>query len=222
MEGTYIALLPIKKNSERVPGKNFKLFHGKPLFRWILDTLIAVEQISQIIINTDAEQELRENGLPQHPKVILRDRKKDIQGDYISMNKVINDDLSATEGPHYIMTHATNPLISVETISKAIDGYEYGLEKGFDSLFSVNKFQSRFYKENGKPLNHDPENLMRTQDLDPLYEENSCLYIFSKTSFKQTDSRSGNNPYMFVTPRKESIDIDDASTWEIAEMLIND
>ena len=58
-----VALLPMKANSERVEGKNFKDFNGKPLFQWVLDTLLKIKEIDQVVINTDARDILSKNGL---------------------------------------------------------------------------------------------------------------------------------------------------------------
>ena len=92
MKNKIVALLPMKANSERVKGKNFRDFNGKPLFRWILDTLLAVEEIDQVIINTDARAILAENGLVDSERVKIRDRKPEICGDLVSMNLILADD----------------------------------------------------------------------------------------------------------------------------------
>ena len=84
----------MKANSERVRGKNFREFCGKPLFRWMLDTLLAVEEIDQVIINTDAREILAQNGLIDSDRVTIRDRKPEICGDFVSMNLVIGDDIA--------------------------------------------------------------------------------------------------------------------------------
>ena len=89
-----VALLPMKANSERVTGKNFRDFCGKPLFRWMLDTLIAVTRIEKVVINTDARSILADHGLVEGGKIIIRDRPVEICGDHVSMNKVIADDIS--------------------------------------------------------------------------------------------------------------------------------
>jgi len=114
------ALLPIKKNSERVRGKNFRDFGGRPLYRWILDTLLESRWVRQVVINTDAEDLLRENDLPQDPRVVLRTRRPEICGDLVSMNKVLADDIAAVPSEIYLMTHATNPLLTLATIEAAL------------------------------------------------------------------------------------------------------
>ena len=214
-----VAILPMKANSERVKGKNFREFAGKPLFKWILETLLSEESIDCVIINTDARHVLEANGLKESPRIRIRDRHPEICGDHISMNKIIEDDINAIDARTYIMTHTTNPLISRETVAEALKAYFQGLSEGFDSLFTVNKLQTRFYKSDGDPINHDPDILLRTQDLEPWFEENSNLYIFSRESFKKTAARIGKKPVLFETPPLESQDIDNKVNWRTAEIL---
>lgn len=222
MKNTFkmVALLPMKFHSERVPGKNFKNLQNKPLFKWILDSLLSVDRIEKVIINTDAVEELKKYGINDDPRIVIRERPEEIRGDFVSMNEVIHDDIENIESANYLMTHTTNPLISSQTINQAIDEYYNSLDNGYDSLFTVNRFQSRFYYENINPVNHDPNDLIRTQDLKPLYEENSCLYLFNKNSFIQNGARIGKNPAIFATPILESVDIDDFESWELAEIFL--
>lgn len=212
-----VALLPMKAHSARVSGKNFRTFAGKPLFRWILDTLLAVEEIDQIVINTDARQKLADNGLSESERVLIRDRKPEICGDLVSMNLVLADDVANVPADLYLMTHTTNPLLSAQTIRHAIAALKAGREeRQADSLFTVNKFQTRFYRADGSAINHDPANLIPTQDLEPWYEENSNLYLFTRASFNRTQARIGQHPIMLESPRFESIDIDTSEDWDFA------
>ncbi|MDZ4847965.1 MAG: acylneuraminate cytidylyltransferase family protein [Pirellulaceae bacterium] len=215
-----VALLPMKAHSARVTGKNFRTFAGKPLFRWILDTLLATPEIELVVVNTDARAILAEHGLVDQERILIRDRKPEICGDFVSMNLVLADDIAAIDSQEYLMTHTTNPLLSTKSISHALSEYHQGVDAGTaDSLFTVNFFQTRFYRTDGSAVNHDPNNLIRTQDLEPWYEENSNLYIFNRQSFSATKARIGLKPKMFVTPRIESMDIDDQDGWDIAERL---
>ena len=220
IEGKKItALLPIKANSVRVRGKNFRNFCHKPLFRWILDTLLSVDIIDQIVINTDAREILIENGLNYSERIIIRDRKSVICGDHVSMNLVLEDDVINVPSDIYLMTHTTNPLLSHNTICKAILSFLEAQKEGFDSLFSVDKVQTRFYREDCTPVNHDPQNLIPTQELEPWYEENSNFYLFTKDSFIYTGARIGKKPNIFVTPKLESVDIDNPDDWDFAEAV---
>ena len=214
-----VALLPMKANSVRIKGKNFINFCGKPLFKWILDTLLSIEEIDQIVINTDARKKLSENNVFDTDKVLIRDRKESICGDQISMNLVLADDIENISADFYIMVHATSPLISAKTIKSCIDIFNN--DKNSDSLFTVNKFQTRFYREDTSPINHDPDNLIRTQDLEPWFEENSNLYIFSSESFYKTKARIGIKPIMYETPKRESIDIDNNEDLELAVIAMH-
>jgi len=217
---SFVALLPMKAHSARVTGKNFRNFAGKPLFRWILESLLDVAAIDLIVVNTDARQILESHGLVDSDRILIRDRRPEICGDFVSMNLVLQDDIEAISSDCYLMTHTTNPLVSPGTIHKAMQAYQSGLQTGeCDSLFSVNRFQTRFYREDVSPVNNDPNNLIRTQDLEPWYEENSNLYLFTGPSFASTRARIGKNPMMFETPRIESVDIDDHEGWDIAEGL---
>lgn len=212
-----IALLPMKANSERVKGKNFREFCGKPLFKWILDSLLEVTEIDQVIINTDAGHILAELGVVDSDRVSIRQRKDALCGDLVSMNLILADDIANTSSDIYLMTHTTNPLVSATTIRRVIKAYLEQRKNGsVDSLFTVNKIQTRFYRKDGSAVNHDPDNLIRTQDLEPWYEENSNIYLFTDESFKKTGARIGKSAMMYEVPQFESIDIDTPEDWDFA------
>ena len=215
-----VALLPMKANSDRVKGKNFRDFNGKPLFRWILETLLAVPEIDEVVINTDARAILADNGLVDGPRVRIRERKPEICGDFVSMNLVLADDVANVPADVYLMTHTTNPLLSLESVRGTLSMFEQVLADGSaDSVFTVNQFQTRFYRADASAINHDPDNLIRTQDLEPWFEENSNLYAFTAQSFASTKARIGKRPRMYVMGRTESVDIDDAESWQMAEAM---
>lgn len=217
MKKKIVALLPIKANSNRVKGKNFRDFCGKPLFRWILDSLLEVESIDQIIINTDATHLFDENNLPSSDRILIRQRKQEICGDDISMNLILSDDVANCAADIYLMTHTTNPLLTPDSIREAIKQFSVAQSEGHaDSLFTVNKVQSRFYRADCSPINHDPDNLIPTQNLEPWYEENSNLYIFTRDSFIKTNARIGKSPIMMQTKELESSDIDTPEDWDRA------
>ena len=214
-----IALLPMKKNSERIKNKNFRLFHNKPFFYWILQKLIFLDEVELIVINTDYKNIMNDFDILKNKKILIRERPKEICGHDISMNKIILNDISNIDSKYYLMTHSTNPFLKINTIKQSINIFNSLDKKKFDSLFSVNKFQTRFYFGDATPINHDPNNLIPTQDLQPFYEENSNIYIFNKDSFFKNNSRIGNKPYLFQTEKIESIDIDTESDWSFAESI---
>ena len=210
----------MKANSQRVRGKNFRHLGDKPLFRWILDTLLSLESVAEVVINTDARHILAENGLTEDARVRIRDRRAELCGDLVSMNRILADDIAAVKADAYLMTHTTNPMLSASTIRAAMARYSDGIATGAaDSLFSVTRVQTRFYRADGSPVNHDPDNLVQTQDLEPWFEENSNLYLFSRASFATTDARIGRKPILFEMEKTEAIDIDTPEDWQLAEAV---
>ena len=213
-----VALLPMKGHSERVANKNILPFAGKPLFHQVAQVLQDCDFVKSIIINTDSDFIAR-NASENFSKVHIVERPEAIRGDMVEMNTIIAHDLSVTEGQHYLQTHSTNPLLTKHTLDRAISEY-FALDAAYDSLFSVTKLQTRLYWESGEPVNHNPQELLRTQDLPPLYEENSNIYLFSKTSFAVAgNKRIGQRPKMFTMDSLEAIDIDDDETFRLAEAV---
>ncbi|MCW7497033.1 acylneuraminate cytidylyltransferase family protein [Leptospira levettii] len=219
-----IALLPMKGNSERVPKKNIRLMHGKPLFFYIADTLLESNHFDLLAINTDSEEisEIAKNKYGNWVKII--ERPASLVGDFVSMNLIINHDVEFLGKENdFFQTHSTNPLLTQETIIKAVNVYQQGVrEQNIDSLFSVNLIQTRLYDRNLRPINHDPKILTRTQDLDIIYEENSNFYIFSGKSFLENAHRIGKKSIAYVMSKNsvESIDIDENADWELAELVL--
>ncbi len=209
-------LVPMKAHSERVKNKNIRPFCGKPLYHHIIHTLDKTYAVDEIVINTDSDQIAAEApGLSR--KVRVHERPESIRGDFVSMNKVLAYDLEKLDVDIVMQTHSTNPLLRSETVAKALKAFVEDEEH--DSLFSVNAYQSRFYDHTGKAINHNPEELLRTQDLNPVYEENSCIYVFTRESFDKKQRRIGDTPLLFPTPWIESIDIDNEYTFRLAELL---
>lgn len=215
-----IALVPMRGRSERIPDKNIRDFGGKPLFYWILAMLQGCPCIESIYVDTDSEAIRERVGEHFGASIRIIDRPARLLGEHVSMNRIIEHDISVIEGGgHFLQTHSTNPLLKLSTVEDAARAYFSGLEDGHDSLFSVTRRQSRFYDAELKPINHDPARLERTQDLSPLFEENSNFYIFSRESFKASGARIGASPYAYQVPRLESIDIDEMLDFKLAELL---
>ena len=210
------ALVPMKAHSERVPQKNIRLLGGKPAFHWIIESLSKCKYIDEIIINTDSEEIAK--SASDNFKVTILKRPEYLLGDMVSIQPLIEYDLSQTNGEYYLQTHSTNPLIKLETLERAIETFFNQTEH--DALFSVTPIQTRFYWKDGKGINHDPKHLIRTQDLEPIYEENSCFYIFSKETNRKIKNRLGSNPIMFPINPLEAADIDNMEDFYWVEFLL--
>ena len=210
------ALIFMKAFSERVPRKNMKKLCGKHLFHWILDSLSKSNYINEIIINTDSK-EIAESATSNYD-VTIHMRPKYLNNiDSNEANQIIEYDLSKTNGEYFFQSHSTNPLLRAETIDRAIEEY---FSNKFDSLISVTEKRKRYFTLDGEPINHNPKDLVKTQNCKLLYEENSCIYIFSRKVFEKNVNRIGENPMLYPISSFESIDIDEPIDFEIAEFLM--
>jgi len=214
-----IALVPMRHHSQRVPGKNYRQLAGKPLYRYIVETLLAVPEIDQIVVDTDSEPVME--GLRQDfPMIRLIERPESLRADTISMNEILLYDTAQVESDFYIQTHSTNPLLKPETVSRAIQSFTMGYPT-YDSLFSVTRLQTRLWTKDSHPLNHDPAVLIQTQDLPPVFEENSCMYLFTRENLQKNHNRLGRRPLMFEIDQDEAWDIDEELDFAIVDFLMH-
>ncbi len=212
------ALVPMRHHSQRVPGKNYRDLAGKPLFHHIIETLQAVPEIDVIVVNTDSEPVM--DGLRKHfPDVVIINRPEHLREDDRPMNDILIYDTEQVEADFYLQTHSTNPLLHAETVSRAVRAFLEAYP-AHDSLFSVTRWQTRLYDRHGAAINHNPAELIQTQDLPPVYEENSCIYLFTRENLKKHNHRIGPEPMMFEIPTLEAVDIDEESDFQIADILM--
>lgn len=208
----------MRHHSQRVPGKNYRPLAGKPLFQHILETLQAVPEIDTVIVDTDSEPVM--DGVRRlFPDVKLIARPEHLRADDIPMNDILLYDTAQVQADFYLQTHSTNPLLKAETISRGIQSLISNYPK-YDSLFSVTRLQTRLYWQDGRAINHNPLELLQTQDLPPVYEENSCIYVFTRKNLERKKHRIGDSPLMFEINADEAWDIDEELDFEIADFLM--
>ena len=213
-----IALVPMRHHSQRVPGKNYRDLAGKPLYQHIIETLLAVPEVSEIVVDTDSDP-VMDGLLKNFPQVKIIDRPEHLRADDIPMNEILIHDTEQFPADFYLQTHSTNPLLKAETISRAIQ-LLLANYPNYDSLFSVTRWQTRLYFQDGRAINHNPQELKQTQDLPPVYEENSCMYIFTRENLIANRHRISDHPLMFEISRLEAVDIDEESDFQIANILM--
>ena len=214
----FVALVPMRHHSQRVLGKNFRPLAGKPLYQHIIETLLVVPEIKQVVVDTDSEPVIK--GLRDYyPQVTIIQRPDALRADNISMNEILLYDTGRVEADFYLQTHSTNPLLRPVTISNAIQVFlaDY---PAHDSLFSVTRLQTRLYDQEGHAINHDPNVLIQTQDLPPVYEENSCLYIFTRENLARRRNRLGERPLIYEINADEAWDIDNELDFAITDFLM--
>lgn len=217
---TVVAVVPIKHHSSRVPGKNYKCCNGRPLFTYILRTLVSTPEITRVIVDTDSDT--IEAGVREHfgDTIDVYRRPSSLCGDDVSTNLLLENVIDALnlKAEYFVHTHVTNPLLKSETISRAIATLRANPDK--DSLFGVKTHHTRFYTHDGKDLNHDRFHLIPTQNLDPIYEENSCVYVFPAETLHKYHARIGKDAMLFPMTDVESTDIDWPEDFERAVYLL--
>lgn len=208
----------MRHHSQRVPGKNFRPLNGRPLYEHILSTLQSVPEITHILVDTDST-EITEGIRAKYPSIQCVCRPEELRADTVPMNEILMYDSGLVESDFFLQTHSTNPLLQSATISKAIQTLDE-LYPSYDSLFSVTRLQSRLWDGLGRPINHNPNILLQTQDLPPVYEENSCLYLFTRETLLRKRNRLGDRPFLFEINADEAWDIDEEIDFKLVELLI--
>lgn len=217
-EKNIAALVPMRHHSQRVPGKNYRPLLGKPLFYYILNTLSKVPGIQTIAVDTDSPV-ISEMIAKDYPKVQIINRPKELQADDVPMNEILMYDTAQVPASFYFQTHSTNPLLSSETVTAALAKF-MALFPAYDSMFSVTRIQSRLWDSLARPINHDPAILLQTQNLPPVYEENSSFYLFTRDTLSKRRTRIGERPFLYEMNKTEAWDIDDEEDFKIAEVLL--
>ena len=214
---TIAALVPMRHSSERVPGKNYRDFAGKPLYFHVIESLLSCPSITIVVIDTDSPIVIEMT--KQHfPTVKILERPEHLRDGSIAMNDVLINIINQVSADFYLQTHSTNPLLSSVTIELGIQMFlsQYPM---YDTLFSVTKKNVRYWDVLARPINHNQNILLRTQDLPPVFEENSCMYLFSKEILLRKHNRIGDRPYLFEMPEIEAQDIDVELNFKVAEFL---
>ncbi|MBR6249681.1 MAG: acylneuraminate cytidylyltransferase family protein [Bacteroidales bacterium] len=207
-----VAFVPIRLNSKRVVGKNLKLLGGKPLMRYILDTLASVSSIDEVYVYCSNDSIVEH--LPQGVKFLRRPESLDT--DETLGQDIYDAFTSAIDADIYILAHTTSPFIKKETIETAIENVKNG---ECDSAFSCKKIQTFVWYKN-RPLNYDLKSIPRTQTIEPVYEETSAFYIFRRNIWTEHHQRIGFKPYFAVVDDIEGIDIDWPEDFTFAERVI--
>lgn len=212
-----VAVLPMRHHSERVPGKNYRHLAGRPLYHHVLRTLTTVPEIDLIVIDTDSDF-IVDDSAQYFPSVQVLTRPEHLRDGCIAMNDVLLNTLDQVDADVVLQTHSTNPFLTADTLSNALQMFVQQ-DGEYDSVFSVTRLQARLWNAEGHAVNHDPSVLLRTQDLAPLFIENSCFFIFTPDLLKARGNRIGANPYMAEMAPLEAIDIDTEEDFSLAAAI---
>jgi CMP-N-acetylneuraminic acid synthetase len=210
------AIVPMRHSSERVPGKNYRDLGGVPLYHHVVRALLQTEGVAEVIIDTDSDWILTD-AAREFPQVKLVVRPEHLRDGHTAMNMVLENSVIHASHDTILQTHSTNPFVRAETFHSAINAF-FGND-AVDSVFGATRLQGRLWTQDLTPVNHDPAVLARTQDLDPIYLENSCFYVFTKESLAATGNRVGSEPAIVEVDALEATDIDVESDFTLAEAV---
>ena len=207
------AIMPIKLNNERCPGKNTRMLGNKPLLRHELDNLKETGLCNSINVYCSSEEVIP--FLPEGVQFLKRSKKLDLPT--ANFNQIFTAFMNEKDADIYVYAHATAPFITIDTMRECIEAVKSG---EYDSAFCAEKIQTFLWKD-GKPLNFDSSNLPRTQDLEPIYKETSGVYVFTKDVFCKYRRRVGEKPFVKCVNFKEMVDIDNPEDFDLAEALMD-
>lgn len=208
------ALVPLKLDSERLPGKNFLTLGAKPLAHHLLDTLVQSELFEEIFIHASDERimERLPKGLSWLP------RPKELDGSQVKANELFNDSVSQIGEAFIFQTQVTAPFLSFSSIKRGLDAVRI---EGFDSSTSVTAHKTFAWLEGSeKPLNYELEDIPRTQDIRSVLLETSGFYCFKTSGFLERRTRIHGKTKFIELGFEESVDIDYPEDFLVAQAIL--
>lgn len=208
-----VAIMPIKLQNERLPGKNVKLLGNKPLLQYELESLLQIKELSGIYVYCSDEAVC--SYLPAGVEFVPRPKELDLPTS--NFTQIFGCFVKEKDADIYIYAHATAPYVKVETMRECMEAVQSGK---YDSAFCAEKIQDYLWQD-GNPLNFDASNVPRSQDLGVIYRETSGVYVFTKDVFLRYGRRIGVTPYIKEVSFKERIDINNACDFSLAETFLH-
>lgn len=206
--------IPIKENSERVPGKNFRVLNGKKLYEYIIEHVMEAGCFDDLYVDTNSK-EIMEYADMKQLRVIERQQ-------YLAENTANGNDLMVYHQKlfpnydYYFQVFATAPYLQPESIRKCCDMLASSEE--YDSCFTATQNHG-FYWLNNIPVNYRPGILPRSQDMPPMVEESTGLYGIKKSSLEKYKCRIGKKPYSYIINKFEAVDINTEEDLKLAEFI---
>lgn len=206
-----VAMIPIKLNNQRLPGKNLKILGKKVLCQYLFDTVKQIKEIDEVYVYCSDSS--IQKYMPE--EIHFLQRPKELDTDTVQSKDIIQKFIEVIDADIYVLMHVTQPFIKAETISNSISKVK---EENYDSAFVAYPIKE-FAWYNGKPINYELTNVVRTQELEPLYIEGE-LFVFEKEVFTKEGRRIGSHPWIQPINWKENICIDEIDDLEMAETII--
>lgn len=212
MDKKIVAVVPVRKGSQRVLSKNTRSFADTTLLDLKLEVLKHVKGISQIIVNTDCDIAM---SIAKNHGVGIYKRE-----DFFASSAVTNDVhwrhiAEVTDTDVLMMAQTTSPMVRVSSYEQALNSY---IESNgqFGSINSVSALK-RFLWLDGKPINYDINRTPKSQDLPDIVSLNFAITIIAKHTMFTKRNVIAENPKFVTLDNVESIDVDDQLDFEFAE-----
>ena len=208
------AFIPIKANSERVPGKNFRVLNGKKLYEYICEHVKEANVFDDVYIDTNSAEisdYAKENGF------IVIDRKPELARNTANGNDLLVYHCEQhPEYDYYFQMFATAPYLQPDSIRKCYEALLSSEE--YDSCFTALENHG-FYWLDRNPVNYRPGILPRSQDMTAVVEETTGMYGISRESLLKYRCRIGRSPYIYFVNKFEAVDINTEEDLLIAEYI---
>jgi len=208
------AVVPVRKNSQRVKNKNFKNFNKKNLLIHKIEKLKKIKLFDQIIVNTDSNEAIK-----IAKKMNVSYHKRD---SYYASSNCSNSDFwkhiaKNTLSEYIFFTNCTSPLIKINTYEKIINKFQK-IKKTHNSLNTVNLVKD-FLFLNRKSINFDQKKTPNSQDLPNIYRLNFAVNIISSNMMFKRKSLVGSTPFFFELDEIEGFDIDTNFQFDYAQFM---
>lgn len=206
-----VAMIPIKLNNQRLPGKNTKPLGDKVLCQYLFETVRKVRNIDEVYVY--CSDETIKKYIPDN--ISFLKRPVELDSDTTKSKDILSAFTSAIDADIYALMHVTQPFISQETIEESI---AHVLNEDYDSAFAAHEIRE-FAWYQGRTLNYTLDNVVRTQELEPVYTEGE-LFVFEKEVFTKMGRRIGNHPWIQPIDWKENVCIDTQADFDMARALL--
>lgn len=206
--------IPVKSNSERVPGKNFRILCGKPLYQYIIDHAIESNCFDDIYVDTNSEEVKK---YCEGKKIHWIERKEELAKNTANGNDLLNYHFENYPGyDYYFQLFATAPFLQPKSIIDAVSKLTSSAE--YDSVFTAVAEYGFFWYAN-TPINYRPSILPRSQDMEPVIQETTGLYGMCAESLKKYRCRIGAHPYMCIVNKFEAVDINTEDDLKLSQYI---
>lgn len=224
MNKTFLAIIPARGGSKRLPRKNILDLCGKPLISWSIEAALKSKYISKVVVSSDDEEILN---ISSNFGADIIKRSYELANDTATTFDAIKHTINNLEKYDYIvLLQPTSPLRNEKHIDEAIELLE---EKQADAIVSVCEMDHSPLWSNTLPKDGNMNNFLRdevlnkrSQDLEKYYRLNGAIYICKTDKLLENKSFFlKDNIFAYIMDRKSSIDIDEEIDFEIAKVLIN-